>query len=59
VQSVDQLPSIGDFTGMIDDPTGKNVTRKPLSREDILTNAKTYQDQIFKILNPEKTQVKR
>jgi tyrosyl-tRNA synthetase len=39
---------------MIGDPTGKNVTRKPLSREDILANAQTYQDQIFKILNPEK-----
>ena len=48
---------IGDFTGMIGDPTGKNVTRKPLSREDVLANAKTYQEQIFKILDPEKTQV--
>ena len=43
---------IGDFTGMIGDPTGKNVTRKPLSREDVLANAKTYQEQIFKILDP-------
>ncbi len=48
---------IGDFTGMIGDPTGKNATRKPLSREDVLANAETYQSQIFKILDPEKTQV--
>jgi len=48
---------IGDFTGMIGDPTGKNVTRKPLSREDVMENAKTYQEQIFKILDPVKTQV--
>ncbi len=48
---------IGDFTGMIGDPTGKNVTRKPLSREDVENNAKTYQDQIFKILDPAKTTV--
>lgn len=48
---------IGDFTGMIGDPTGKNVTRKPLSREDVEANAKTYQEQIFKILSPEKTTV--
>ncbi|MDD2863390.1 MAG: tyrosine--tRNA ligase [Methylococcales bacterium] len=48
---------IGDFTGMIGDPTGKNVTRKPLSREDVEANAKTYQEQIFKILDPEKTTV--
>jgi tyrosyl-tRNA synthetase len=48
---------IGDFTGMIGDPTGKNVTRKPLTREDVLINAKTYEEQIFKILDPEKTQV--
>lgn len=48
---------IGDFTGMIGDPTGKNVTRKPLSREDVEANAKTYQDQIFKILDPQKTTV--
>lgn len=46
---------IGDFTGMIGDPTGKNVTRKPLTREDVLKNAETYQDQIFKILDREKT----
>jgi tyrosyl-tRNA synthetase len=48
---------IGDFTGMIGDPTGKNVTRKPLSREDVENNAKTYQEQIFKILDPAKTTV--
>ena len=48
---------IGDFTGMIGDPTGKNVTRKPLSKEDVLENAKTYQEQVFKILDPEKTQI--
>lgn len=46
---------IGDFTAMIGDPTGKNVTRKPLTKEDVLTNAKTYQEQVFKILDPEKT----
>ncbi len=48
---------IGDFTGMIGDPTGKNVTRKPLTREEVLENAKTYQEQVFKILDPEKTHV--
>lgn len=48
---------IGDFTGMIGDPTGKNITRKPLSKEDVLENAKTYQEQVFKILDPEKTQI--
>lgn len=48
---------IGDFTGMIGDPTGKNVTRQPLTREAVLENAKTYQDQVFKILDPDKTQV--
>lgn len=49
---------IGDFTGMIGDPTGKNVTRKPLSRDDVLANAQTYKEQIFKILDPQKTQVR-
>jgi len=49
---------IGDFTAMIGDPTGKNVTRKPLSREDVVENAKTYQEQVFKILDPEKTEIK-
>jgi tyrosyl-tRNA synthetase len=48
---------IGDFTGMIGDPTGKNITRKPLTREEVLENAKTYQEQVFKILDPEKTQI--
>lgn len=48
---------IGDFTGRIGDPTGKNVTRKPLSEEDVARNAKTYTEQVFKILDPEKTEV--
>ena len=48
---------IGDFTGMIGDPTGKNQTRPPLSREDILKNAETYKEQAFKILDPHKTQI--
>jgi tyrosyl-tRNA synthetase len=48
---------IGDFTGMIGDPTGKNQTRPPLSREQILENAQSYRDQAFKILDPEKTQI--
>ena len=48
---------IGDFTGMIGDPTGKNQTRPPLSREQIEQNARTYQAQVFKILDPQKTQV--
>jgi len=48
---------IGDFTGMIGDPTGKNQTRPPLSREEILRNARSYQDQVFKILDREKTQI--
>jgi tyrosyl-tRNA synthetase len=48
---------IGDFTGMIGDPTGKNVTRKPLSRDEVIENARTYETQIFKILDPEKTLV--
>ena len=46
---------IGDFTGMIGDPTGKNVTRKPLTRDDVLANAETYKEQVFKILDPDKT----
>ena len=49
---------IGDFTGMIGDPTGKNVTRKPLTREDVLANAKTYADQVFKVLDRDKTEVR-
>ena len=48
---------IGDFTGMIGDPTGKNQTRPPLTRAEIEKNAKTYQAQVFKILDPQKTQV--
>ena len=48
---------IGDFTGMIGDPTGKNVTRPPLSRETIAANAVTYKEQVFKILDAEKTEV--
>ncbi|EHL29686.1 tyrosine--tRNA ligase [Legionella drancourtii] len=48
---------IGDFTAMIGDPTGKNVTRMPLSQESVLENAKTYQEQVFKILDPQKTTV--
>jgi len=48
---------IGDFTGMIGDPSGKNATRPPLSREQILRNAKTYQDQVFKILDANETEV--
>lgn len=48
---------IGDFTAMIGDPTGKDVTRKPLSQEAVIENAKTYKEQVFKILDPEKTTV--
>ncbi len=49
---------IGDFTGMIGDPTGKNVTRKPLTREDVLANAQTYADQVYKVLDREKTELR-
>ena len=48
---------IGDFTAMIGDPSGRNVTRKPLSPEEIIVNAKTYTEQVFKILDPQQTQV--
>ena len=48
---------IGDFTGLIGDPSGKNATRPPLSREQILENARTYQEQIFKILDPDRTEI--
>ncbi len=48
---------IGDFTGMIGDPTGKSETRKVLTREDVLKNAETYKEQVFKILDPDKTKV--
>jgi tyrosyl-tRNA synthetase len=53
----DILFLIGDFTGMIGDPTGKNVTRKPLTPEEVTANAQTYQTQIFKILDPDRTQI--
>jgi len=49
---------IGDFTGMIGDPTGKNVTRKPLTREEVLANAETYAKQVFKVLDRERTEVR-
>jgi len=48
---------IGDFTGMIGDPTGKNTTRPPLSREQIVENAKSYSDQVFKVLDPDRTEI--
>jgi tyrosyl-tRNA synthetase len=48
---------IGDFTGMIGDPTGKNATRPPLSREQVLANAQSYRDQVFKVLDPDKTEI--
>jgi tyrosyl-tRNA synthetase len=48
---------IGDFTAMIGDPTGKSETRKPLSKQDVLVNAETYKEQVFKILDREKTQI--
>lgn len=49
---------IGDFTGMIGDPSGKSEMRKPLTKEEVLVNAETYKAQVFKILNPEKTQIR-
>lgn len=49
---------IGDFTGMIGDPTGKNVTRQPLTEDEIKANAKTYAEQVFKILDPDRTEVR-
>ena len=49
---------IGDFTGMIGDPSGKNVTRKPLTREDVLANARTYEEQVFKVLDRDRTEVR-
>src|SRR6187455_761621 len=48
---------IGDFTGMIGDPSGKNTTRPPLSREQVIENAKSYETQVFRILKPEQTEV--
>src|SRR5207237_7412250 len=49
---------IGDFTGAIGDPTGRNSARPPLSREQLLANAETYRKQVFKILDPERTEVR-
>ncbi len=49
---------IGDFTGMIGDPSGKNATRKPMTREDVEANAKTYADQVFKVLDRDKTELR-
>src|SRR5579871_6495845 len=49
---------IGDFTGMIGDPTGKNATRKPLTREDVLANADTYAEQVYKVLDRTKTELR-
>ena len=48
---------IGDFTGMIGDPTGKNATRPPLSREQVIENAQSYRDQVFKVLDPARTEI--
>jgi len=48
---------IGDFTGLIGDPSGRNITRKPLTREEIKQNAETYQQQVYKILDPDKTEI--
>jgi len=48
---------IGDFTGMVGDPSGKNTTRPPLTRDDVLRNAETYKTQVFKILDPAKTKI--
>jgi len=49
---------IGDFTGMIGDPSGKNATRKPLTREDVLANAETYAAQVYKVLDRERTELR-
>src|SRR3977135_2200367 len=49
---------IGDMTGLIGDPTGRNITRPPLTREEIDKNAETYKQQAFKILNPDKTEIR-
>src|SRR6202161_681195 len=49
---------IGDFTGMIGDPSGRNVTRPPMTREELNANAETYKAQVFKILSPEKTELR-
>lgn len=49
---------IGDFTAMVGDPTGKNITRPPLTREEVKVNAETYKKQVFKILDPERTEIR-
>ena len=49
---------IGDMTGLIGDPTGRNITRPPMTRAEINRNAETYRDQVFKILDPEKTEIR-
>src|SRR5579884_3715900 len=49
---------IGDMTGLIGDPTGRNVTRPPMTRDEIEANAQTYREQVFKILDPEKTEIR-
>src|SRR5690242_9713204 len=49
---------IGDFTGLIGDPTGRNITRPPMTREEINKNAGTYKTQVFKLLDPDKTEVR-
>ncbi|MEO7199906.1 MAG: tyrosine--tRNA ligase, partial [Dokdonella sp.] len=49
---------IGDFTGMIGDPSGKNVTRRPLTREEVLSNAETYSEQVFKVLDRDRTEIR-
>ncbi|HPA79114.1 MAG TPA: tyrosine--tRNA ligase, partial [Kiritimatiellia bacterium] len=49
---------IGDFTGMIGDPSGKSATRPQLTREQVMANAKSYQEQVFKVLDPEKTEIR-
>ena len=49
---------IGDFTGMIGDPSGKNTTRPPLTRDEVLANAETYKEQVFKILDPNLTEIR-
>ena len=49
---------IGDFTGMIGDPTGRSETRKPLTEDDVSRNAETYKEQAFKILDPERTNIR-
>src|SRR5690606_8863991 len=49
---------IGDMTGLIGDPTGRNLTRPPMTREQVLANAETYRQQIFKLLDPEKTEIR-